>query len=814
MQPFAALGRTVVRFRWIVVAVWLVGVPLAVTSLPSLGSVAKDDNTSFLPASAPSQRAADLAVPFIPRNKGTALLVAVRPSGPLTAADDAAVARAAASIRHLEVVRAVVDQGTSADGHAARLLVETSLAPFGAGTRQQHAIDAMRVDVARVGAPAGLALHITGPMALFVDQQRSGNNSRNVTERFATLFIVVLLLLVFRAVLAPLVTLFPAALALGLAGPLIAEATHIGVKASTLLQLLLVVITLGAGTDYGLFLIFRMREEMRAGVAPREAVVVAVTRVGESITFSALTVIAALVSLLLASFGLYSGLGPGLAIGIACVLLANLTLLPALLSLVGRAVFWPTRLRVGEERQTFWGSVAGRVVRHPVPTLLLGLALFGGLTAAMVDYHPGGFGSPTVSATTDSSLGTAAVSAHFAAAASNPTSVLLRFSTPVWDHPDVLATAQHGLQRSRVFHDVAGALTPNGSATGAGFTPAQLARLHATLGPPQGLPSAPPPTVLAAGITPRVYEAYHSLTQYVSEDGRSVQYYTSLAAGDPGSDAGLNAVPMVRDAVRRVAADVGAGQWGVAGQAAALHDVATLSAQDLAKVIPVVMAVLALLLAVVLRSLIAPLYLVLSVALSYVAALGFSVLAFVVIGGEDGINFVLPFFMFIFIMALGEDYNILVMSRIREEALELNLRDAVRRAVQRTGTTVTSAGLILAGTFFVLTVAGGRQVQEIGVGLAVGVLLDTFLVRTLLVPSMVVLIGRWNWWPSQLWRDEQGEDKYFSEELDAGPPPDAGSGIDGAGQPGSGSRRRPASKRRTKARTSARAPGGSSASAT
>ncbi len=164
------------------------------------------------------------------------------------------------------------------------------------------------------------------------------------------------------------------------------------------------------------------------------------------------------------------------------------------------------------------------------------------------------------------------------------------------------------------------------------------------------------------------------------------------------------------------------------------------------------MIVLALLLALMLRSLVAPLYLVLSVALSYLAALGLAVLAFVILGGQAGINFVLPFFMFIFIMALGEDYNILVMSRIREEAHSLPLPEAVRKAVQATGTTVTSAGLILAGTFAVLTAAGGTQVKEIGLGLAVGVLLDTFLVRTLLVPSTVVLIGRWNWWPSKLGR--------------------------------------------------------------
>jgi hypothetical protein len=142
----------------------------------------------------------------------------------------------------------------------------------------------------------------------------------------------------------------------------------------------------------------------------------------------------------------------------------------------------------------------------------------------------------------------------------------------------------------------------------------------------------------------------------------------------------------------------------------------------LVKIIPIVMLVLALLLAIVLRSLVAPLYLVASVGLSYLASLGLAVLVFVIIGGQDGINFVLPFFMFVFIMALGQDYNILVMTRIREEAHHAPIRVAVRRAVEATGTTVTSAGLILAGTFGVLTATGNTQVKEIGLGLAAGIL--------------------------------------------------------------------------------------------
>jgi RND superfamily putative drug exporter len=762
VTPFAALGRAAVRFRWVVLVVWLVGVPVAVTSLPTLSSVAKNDNTAFLPASAPSQAAATLASPFQPKNNGSALFVAVRGDGPLTAADTAAITRAESALRGVYRVRSVQDQGPSADGHAQKALVELNLAPFSSGPKGTAATDAMRGAVGAVARPAGLAFHMTGAIPTVVDQQRAANRSRGATQQAAVIFIVVLLLLVFRALLAPIVTLFPAALALALAGPVIAESTHIGVQVSDLLQLLLVVIVLGAGTDYGLFLIFRMREELRGGRDPKDAVVVAVTRVGESITFSALTVVAALVSLLLASFGLYKGLGPGLAIGVALCLVADLTLLPALLAILGRAVFWPSRPRPGQESGGFWGSVAGRVVRHPVPTLASGLVLFGGLAVAMVAYHPGGFGAPTVSATSDSSAGTAALTSHYAAAEANPTTVVLRFASPVWDDTSVLGTVQQGLRSSPLFRSVAGPLDPNGGP--GGFTPAELRALHALLGPPGQL--APQPSadeLAAAGVPLQAYEAYRAEAVFVSADGRTVQYFTSLAAGDPAGNAAINATPAVRAVVDTVARRAGAARWGVTGEAPSLHDVASVSSGDLAKIIPVLLVVLAVLLAVVLRSLVAPLYLVVSVGLSYLASLGFSVLVFSVIGGEGGINFVLPFFMFIFIMALGEDYNILVMSRIREEAHDHHLRAAVRRAVQRTGTTVTSAGLILAGTFAVLTVAGGKQVEEIGVGLAVGVLLDTFFVRTLLVPSMVVLIGRANWWPSKLYAEEKGIDRDDEE---------------------------------------------------
>jgi len=201
----------------------------------------------------------------------------------------------------------------------------------------------------------------------------------------------------------------------------------------------------------------------------------------------------------------------------------------------------------------------------------------------------------------------------------------------------------------------------------------------------------------------------------------------------------------------------GAAQDGVLSQNAAAYDILQVSHCDLQRIIPIVAALIALLLALVLRSLVAPLYLIPSVVLSYLAALGLTALVFVHLGGQDGINFVLPFIMFVFLMALGSDYNVLVMTRIREETHHLPTRRAVPVAVAATGTTVTTAGVILGGTFAVLALAGGAsqggsQIQQIGYGVAFGVIIDTFIVRTILVPGVVVLLGRRNWWPARLWR--------------------------------------------------------------
>jgi RND superfamily putative drug exporter len=429
------------------------------------------------------------------------------------------------------------------------------------------------------------------------------------------------------------------------------------------------------------------------------------------------------------------------------MLLAGLTLTPALLAIFGRAAFWPSNTARGAQRLGWWGRTAGRVVTHPAATLAIGLLLFGGLATAAIGYTPAGFGGTTAAPHgSDSATGDALLAAHFPAASSNPTPVLLRFPIPVWRDPAPLARAERRLAAVPQFSSLTGPLDVNGTT----LTPAQLMALHATLGGPGALPAQPPPGSAAEAGR---WALYRAESQFISPDGRTVLFDAGLTAGDPGSNAALHQVPAVRAAVAAVARGIGASAYGVAGEAQATYDVSQASNRDLVHIFPVAIIVIAFLLALVLRSLIAPLYLIASVAISYLAAFGVSVLLFQDAAGTGGLNYFIPFLMFVFLLALGEDYNILVMTRIREEAGRMPLRQAVTRALEHTGSTVTSAGLVLAGTFgvFALVVGGqpgGGIYQGILASLAIGILMDAFLVRTLLVPSTVALLGRWNWWPS------------------------------------------------------------------
>jgi RND superfamily putative drug exporter len=751
---YSSLGRFAVRYRWPVVGLWLAATVLSFVLFPSLASVTKPNNNDFLPKNSPSTVASHLASPLQNSNLTPIPVVVARPGGTLGPADAAYVQQLVTALGKVKHVTQVRDLGSSPDQVAVQIQTLSDVS-FGEDGPLKTLVGDLRHAIAGVPKPAGVQTHLAGQVADEIDTEAKTGDTAKQIQLFSLIFILALLILIFRSPLAPLVTLLPALLVSQLAGRLIAELTHAGLEVSSLSQIMLIILVLGAGTDYGLFLIFRVREEIRAGLAPSDAIVRSVERVGESITFSAGTVIAALLSLLAATFGIYSSLGAPLAIAIFTMLVAGVTLLPALLAILGRAVFWPQHL-MPEVRQTpLWGRVAARVVARPAATLALGIVVFGALAVVVTQYKAAGFGSAVAAPKgSDARAGDDILNAHFPRAAANPTNVIFRFAQPVWTTPAVLDEAQQRLSALSVFNQVTGPTSPNGAVFGG----ARYARIHSELesvvpqGDPRKLPAVEPASV---SIPPREYAIYRAESTYVSADGRTVQYLASLTVGDPGTTKALQAVPQIRRSVTAVGEAIHASQSAVGGEAAGTYDVSATSNHDLKTVVPIAILVIGVLLALVMRSLIAPLYLIASVVVSYLAALGLSVLIFQVLGGSGGLTFLLPFLMFLFLLALGEDYNILVMTRIREEAHVVPLREAVARALGATGSTVTSAGLVLAGTFAVFAVIGsqtpgGEQFRDLGAGLSIGILMDTFLVRTLLVPSTVALLGRWNWWPSRL----------------------------------------------------------------
>jgi len=817
---FRAIGKFAVKFRWVVLLVWIAAAVAIPKALPSLSSVTQGNNSAFLPANAPSNQAANLAAPLgFSTSTVPVPVVAAVSTGSFSAADQAwlgtlvtDLGKVPTVVKAREIGESQVPGPNGVDGQAAQIQVQSDVSTSSANA-VTGLVDNMRAAIAAAKPPAGMQVHLTGQFAINVDQQKQSGKTGDQVQAAAFFFIIILLLIIFRSLLAPFVTVIPALLSVSIAGPIIAELANHGLKVSQLSQLLLIVLLLGAGTDYGLFLVFRVRENIHRGELPRDAVVNALTKVGESITFSAFTVIAALLSLLFATFQIYSNLGIPLAIGIGVMLLAGLTLLPALLAITCRWAFWPARAfwvapktpvgTVGRFVVRFackpvrwvlnlltfglllkgwrwwgnkvrsstpppsggrfsWGRIATTVVKRPAASLLTGVVIFGALSAAVVSYQSGGFGGAiSAPAGTDSAAGTDLMNRYFPSTAANPTNLVYKLPVPAWQDAAAIEQAGTRLTAAKdVFTGVSGPLNPVG---GAGFTPAQYTQLHALLGsgPLAATAPAEPAVVAQAGISAtqwaQAYQLYRATAQYVSADGKTIQFATSLTAGDPSTTAALNAVPAVRSAAASVVPVLHATDYGVAGEAPAIYDINAISNSDLAHVIPIAIIVIGVLLALVMRSLVAPLYLIASVALSYFAALGLAVLIFIELGNSGGITFILPFLLFIFLLALGEDYNILVMTRIREEAHHLPLREAVSRAIGVTGTTVTSAGLVLAGTFAVFAIvggsSGGSQIQEVGYGLALGVIMDTFVVRTVLVPCTVVLLGRWNWWPSKLHMD-------------------------------------------------------------
>jgi RND superfamily putative drug exporter len=691
---FAAIGRGVTRRPWLVIAGWLIVAVGIIVLAPSLGAVTNSDQASFLPAETESARAAALAEKTFPGLGGaSAVIVAQRTDGgPLTEADVTTLGQLAAALNadKPDALAGVLFDPTQqvARSRAVALLS----AQFTGAPEEQGVLDAVaglrdRVDEALDGT--GLAAGITGEAAITLDNKQAFADAEMVVTIATVVLIVVLLLLIFRSPLAALLPLLSVGLVLGVSTATVAAvATALDFEVGQELPTMLTVVLFGIGTDYILFLLFRYRERLRAGDTPREAIIAAVERVGEAIASAGFAVIAAFGALVLATLGFFTTLGPALAIGVAVMLLAALTLVPAVVAVLGRRVFWPSRSASRAPVATRFAAVGRFVARRPAIVLVGTLAMLGALAAGLLTFQPNYDPIDQLPQDTEAARAFADLQRGFPAGALQPTSIYLYAERPLTD-------------------------TEVG-----GFT-ARLATVDGVASP---------------------------LAPQLSEDGRVANVPLVLSASPFSADALDLVSGQLRD-LAHVAAPAGTDVL-VGGQSMAFADVRDTTNRDLRVIFPVAGVLFVLILAALLRAAFAPIYLVAVVVVGFAATLGATAWLFQEGMDKPGLAFTIPIILYLFVTAIGTDYNILMTARLREETREgRRPRQAAALAVEHAGPSIAAAAVILAGTFGSLLISGVPFFVEIGFAVTFGIVLVAFVVSILLVPAVTALIGHAAWWP-------------------------------------------------------------------
>ena len=691
---FRAIGRMATRHPWLVIAAWVVISVLIVLTAPKLS--ATSDQSEFLPSHYESIKAATLQQKAFPQQVApAAILVFDRKDGkPLTAVDSAKVQSVATT---LGPKLAPVFQGIAAQPASQNKLVQIAVVGTAKGKNAYDpaAIDAakkLRADAKPLVADSDLRLGVTGPAAQALDSQEASANAEAIVGITTVLLILLLLIVIFRSVIIAVLPIVVIGLISQVAIGLVGAANKIfDLKTDSSIQVILIVVLFGIGTDYILFFLFRYRERLRLGAESRQAVAEAVERAGEAIASAGGAVIVSFMALILSSLGIFKSIGPALAIAVAVTVLAALTLVPAVVALLGTRVFWPSKSWKKEPEGARFAVIGNALGRHPavfasVSGLLLAvLALFAFGFSPTFDL--GDSGAPK---TVESSVALKTLQKGLPAGATDPTSILL--------------TSNSG--------------QPLDKATTTAYA-ADVAKAHGVA------------QVAPAGV---------------SKDGSTVIFNVYLD-DDPTSDAALANVKGPIRTTAHEAAPPGTTAL-VGGTTSVFVDFQKAMNRDYAIVFPVAAIVITIILALLLRSLVAPWYLMVSVGLGFGATLGAAVILFQDIQGKDGLIFLLPIYIYLFVVALGTDYNILMIARLREEARTgKSSREAAAEAVKHAGPTVAAAGLILAGTFASLMLGGNALLVALGFSISFGIVIAAFVMAMFFTPSLTALIGSAAWWP-------------------------------------------------------------------
>jgi len=670
--------------KWVVVGVWVVVLVILFPLSKKINGVEKNDTKQWLPGSAESTKVVDVQEHFQSPNVYPAVVVYERASG-LTAADRAKAAADARRFAGLPGVSPgqVAGPIPSRDGQALQTIVQVNLGTKGYNDAGKHA-DAIR---AIAGSNAnGLVSHVTGPLGGAADAGKIFS-SLDKTLLFAALAVVIVILLItYRSPVLWLLPVITSVVALFTTiGVIYLLAAHAGLTVTGLSVGILYVLVFGASTDYALLIVARYREELRRHDRRHPAMATALRRAGPAIIASGGTVILALLTLSAADLRSTQSLGPVLAIGVAVGMVAMLTLLPALMVVFPRGVFWPYRPTYGSAEPTYrgmWARVGWAIAPRPRRVWITTAVLLGVLALGLIGLKASGLtNAQSYRGHPDSVTGQTVLAAHFPGGTGSPV---------------IVVGSQHA-----------------------------AAPLRSAFAATPGIAAATPPVTRAGYV-----------------------YLQGTLTAPPDSQAAYTTIDRVRS---RVHAVPGAGAL-VGGTTATTLDSNRAAAHDRSLVIPLILVVVFVILGLLLRALVAPLILTATVVLSFAAALGVSAFFIDHVFGFGGADSSFPLYVFVFLVALGIDYNIFLMTRVREEASRRDARHGALTALAATGGVITSAGCVLAATFAVLATIPLTSLTEIGFAVAFGILLDTIVVRSVLVTALNLDLGRHMWWPGKLAR--------------------------------------------------------------
>lgn len=712
----SVMGRKPLWIAIVTIIAWLGISSVAGPTFGKLSTVQENDNAAFLPDSAESTLASKVTVKFSDSSNDQipTLLLFLGDVNPVKNPENLAriqnylnqlgnkiLPESGEPLNSYFVPGFPIQAIPSEDGKAALVNIALNSTIIEERVEEKPTlsliVDFMREDLKENFEEKDLTTHVTGFGGIFADLF-GAFGSIDSTLLLTTLLVVsIILIIVYRSPLLWILPLFSAITALSVAGTIVyyaAKADLLDLNGQS--QGILSVLVLGAATDYALLLIARYREELHHHESRFEAMKVSLRGVIEPILASGSTVIAGLLVLLLSDLSGNRGLGPVGAIGIAASMITVLTFLPALLVVFGRWIFWPKIPRfddVDEQLSGTWAKIGNTVERNPkriwISTALL-LVIFAGFSFTLK--ADGLANTEAFTKRTDSVIGLEKLGDHFPSGEGSPVEIVVKQN------------------------DVARATTALLTVDNVAFVEPVVTG--------QKIPGAPTPPIKVV-------------------DGQVLLNATLKVA--PDSVEARNTIPLIRDAVHAIDKDILVG-----GGTAVQFDTDVASRHDNRVIIPVVLIIIGIILGLLLRSILAAALLLLTVVLSFMATLGVCQLVFENVFGFKGADASFPLFTFIFLVALGIDYNIFLMTRVREESLKIGTRKGVIKGLTVTGGVITSAGIVLAATFAVLGVLPLVFLAQLGFAVAFGVLLDTIIVRSLLVPALVHVIGPKIWWPSKM----------------------------------------------------------------